>query len=269
MVNGPSIHPFYHLGSGTLTYLVRDPASGAAAVVDPVLDYDVASGKTAASSAKAVLDAIRDEGLELQWILETHVHADHLSAAWFLKERTGAPLGIGAGFRAACENLRETFGEGNSDGFDFLFADGEELTVGTLPARVMATPGHTPSCVTYVFEGAAFVGDTLFMPDVGTGRCDFPGGSPHALFRSAQRILALPDETRLYAAHDYSGPGRVAPGWGATVAEQKRSNLHLNAGTSEEEFTAFRRARDATLPLPALFHPSVQANIGGGSRPAV
>lgn len=263
----PRVRSFFHAPSGTLTYLVADPASKAAAVIDPVLDYDGARGAANGSSAIEIVEAIRADGLDLQWIWETHVHADHLSASWFMKEQTGARIGIGAGLRAVIENLRETVGEPASDGFDHLFEDGEELTVGTLRAHVMATPGHTPSCVTYVFEGAAFVGDALFMPDVGTGRCDFPGGSPHELFRSAQRILGLPDGTRLYSAHDYPPPPRAEPACGATVAEQRRCNLHLGDGRSEAEFADFRSARDATLPLPALFEPSLRMNIGGRRQP--
>lgn len=266
-MNAPRVRAFYHQPSGTLTYLVVDPLSRAAAIVDPVLDYDAETGTSHASSARAVLDAVRAAGLELQWILETHVHADHLSAAWFVKERTGAMIGAGAGFRLVQDSIANTAGAAKVAAFDRFFGDGEELIVGNLRGSVLATPGHTPSCVTYVFGDAAFVGDALFMPDIGTGRCDFPGGSPSSLFQSIRRILALPDRTRLYSAHDYATQSRAAPEFGVTVAEQKRTNVHVREGATEEKFVALREARDAELPLPALFDISLRSNIGGGHLP--
>lgn len=271
-MTGVDVQPFFHEPSGTFTYLAIDPATKAAAIIDPVLDYDPVSGSLGIEAVQALVDVIRKQGLELQWILETHVHADHLTAAWVLKELFHVPVGIGDGVRAVQERfgwvLDEDGDAGGGDCFDCLFRDGEELALGALPVRVIATPGHTPSCVTYLIGDAAFVGDTLFMPDVGTARCDFPGGSPSTLYISAQRILSLPDHVRLYSAHDYKTAARETPGCGATVAEQKRDNLHVGGGTGEDMFVAFRAARDASLPLPRLFYPSLQVNITGGRLPA-
>ena len=268
----PAVHAFFDEATNTLTYLVREPEGRACAVIDSVLDFDYASGRTDTRSADAVIAFIRDQGLDLHWILETHVHADHLSAAPYIQERLGGRIGIGAQITTVQETFGKIFNEGTRfqrDGsqFDRLFGEGDSLMIGQLRGDVMHTPGHTPACLTYVFGDAAFVGDTLFMPDFGTARCDFPGGSAEAMFESVQRILALPDETRIFVGHDYKAPGRDAYAWETTVGEQKARNIHVGAGRTKEDFVTLRTTRDSTLAMPRLIIPSLQVNMRAGHMP--
>ena len=268
----PAVHAFFDEATNTLTYLLREPEGRACAVIDSVLDFDYASGRTDTRSADAVIAFIREHGLDLQWILETHVHADHLSAAPYIQERLGGRIGIGERITTVQETFGKVFNEGTRfqrDGsqFDRLFRDGDSLMIGQLRGDVMHTPGHTPACLTYVFGDAAFVGDTLFMPDFGTARCDFPGGSAEAMFDSVQRILALPDDTRIFVGHDYKAPGREHYAWESTVGEQKARNVHVGAGRAKEDFVALRTARDATLAMPRLIIPSLQVNMRAGHMP--
>jgi len=257
--------------TSTLSYLLADPEGPACAVIDPVLDFDPASGRTATGSADALIAWIEAEGRRLEWILETHAHADHLSAAPYLKRRLGGRIGIGARITEVQAVFREVFNLEPSfaaDGsqFDALFADGERFALGGLTIEVLHTPGHTPACVSYRVGDAVFVGDTLFMPDGGTARCDFPGGDAATLYRSIRRLLALPPETRVFVCHDYQ-PGGREPAWEASVAEQRTANLHLRNGVGEADFVAMRQARDATLAMPRLLLPSVQVNIRAGTLP--
>ena len=268
----PAVHAFFDEATNTLTYLLREPEGRACAVIDSVLDFDYASGRTDTRSADAVIAFIREHGLDLQWILETHVHADHLSAAPYIQERLGGRIGIGERIPTVQETFGKVFNEGTRfqrDGsqFDRLFRDGDSLRIGQLRGDVMHTPGHTPACLTYVFGDAAFVGDTLFMPDFGTARCDFPGGSAEAMFDSVQRILALPDDTRIFVGHDYKAPGRAHYAWESTVGEQKARNVHVGAGRAKEDFVTPRTARDATLAMPRLIIPSLQVNMRAGHMP--
>ena len=267
----PAIRAFFDEPTNTVSYLVADPATGAAAVIDPVLDFNPASGEVDTGSADQLLMAAEAEGWRIIWILETHAHADHLSAADYLKAKTGAATGIGEGIcdvqKVFCPLLSAEDCDPRGGDFDRLFADGERLELGTLDIEVMATPGHTPACVSYRIGDAVFVGDTLFMPDYGTARCDFPGGSARTLYRSIRKLLALPDDTRLFMCHDYKAPGRDRFAWETTVAEQKSSNPHVRDGISEEEFVAMREGRDATLPVPKLLYPAIQVNIRAGRLP--
>jgi glyoxylase-like metal-dependent hydrolase (beta-lactamase superfamily II) len=268
----PAVHAFFDEATNTLTYLVREPEGRACAVIDSVLDFDYASGRTDTRSADAVIAFIRDQDLDLQWILETHVHADHLSAAPYIQELLGGHIGIGEQITTVQETFGKVFNEGTRfrrDGsqFDRLFREGDSLMIGQLRGDVMHTPGHTPACLTYVFGDAAFVGDTLFMPDFGTARCDFPGGSAETMFESVQRILALPEETRIFVGHDYKAPGRDAYAWETTVGEQKARNVHIGAGRTKEDFVALRTTRDATLAMPRLIIPSLQVNMRAGHMP--
>ena len=268
----PKVQAFFDEATNTITYVLRDPASTACAVIDSVLDFDYASGRTDTRSAEAVMDYITQEGLDLQWILETHVHADHLSAAPLIQERLGGKIGIGERITVVQNTFGKIFNEGTRfqrDGsqFDQLFHEGDRFTIGGLEGRVLHTPGHTPACLTYVIGNAAFVGDTLFMPDFGTARCDFPGGSADTMFDSVQKILSLPDETRIFVGHDYKAPGRDHYAWETTVGEQKALNVHVGAGRSREEFVAMRQARDATLDMPRLIIPSLQVNMRAGQMP--
>jgi len=267
----PAVTPFFHEPTGTWTYVVTDPATRAAAVIDPVLDYDWRSGRTGTASADGVLGHLQAAGLELRWILETHAHADHLSAAPYLKSRAGGQIAIGEGIRQVQATFKRVFGLGDDfapDGrqFDRLFADGEAVELGSLAGRVIATPGHTSDSVAYLFGDALFVGDTVFMPDGGSARCDFPGGDAAELYRSVRRLYALPPQTRVFVCHDYA-PGGRAPLCETTIESQRQSNIHLRADTSEQEFVAMRRARDATLSVPNLIIPSVQVNIRAGHLP--
>ena len=268
----PDVKGFFDPDTFTVSYAVKDPASNSVALVDSVLDYDPASGRTKTASADALIKHVRDNGLSVEWILETHVHADHLSAAPYLREKLGGRIGIGGdvvqvqqGF-GKLFNAEAGFARDGSQ-FDHLFKDGETFAIGSLAGRAMHTPGHTPACMTYVIDDAAFVGDTLFMPDYGTARCDFPGGDAATLFRSIQRIFALPPQTRLFMCHDYKAPGRDEYRWETTVAAEKAGNIHVHDGIAEADFVAMRRARDATLSMPRLILPSVQVNMRAGHMP--
>lgn len=268
---GPAVRAFFDEATNTVTYLAWAPATNRGAVIDPVLDWDNRSGEAGTASADTVLRAAEAEGVAVDWVLETHVHADHLTAAPYVKARTGAPVGIGERIRDVQTIFRPVF---NAEDlapeccdFDRLFRDGECFALGSLAARVMHVPGHTPACVAYHVGNAVFVGDTLFMPDYGTARCDFPGGSAHALWRSIRRLLDLPPETRVFTAHDYKAPGRDAYAWESTVAEQRARNPHVKDGTTEDEFVAMREARDAKLAPPLLLVPSIQVNMRAGRFP--
>lgn len=265
------VKAFFDQATSTVTYLVWDVATGEAAVIDPVLDYEPRAAKVSTTSAGAVLKVVAERRLTLKWILETHAHADHLSAADHLRRATGAKVAIGERITEVQALFGEMFGARDviPDGraFDRLFADGDQLTIGETPIKAMHTPGHTPGCVTYLVGDAAFVGDTLFMPDYGTARADFPGGDASALYRSIQRILSLPPETRIFVGHDYLPEGRDRRAWETTVAEQHARNVHIHEGVSESEFVALRHARDATLPPPTLILPSLQVNIRAGAMP--
>jgi glyoxylase-like metal-dependent hydrolase (beta-lactamase superfamily II) len=267
----PIIEAFFDEPTNTISYLVADPASGAAAVIDPVLDFDLASGAADTRSAQALLARAKDKGWTIEMVLETHVHADHLSAATFIKARTGAVIGIGEHVRDVQSIFRPRFAMDDlkCDGSDFdrLFQDGDRFQVGTLEFEVMHVPGHTPADIAYLVGDAAFVGDTLFMPDYGTARADFPGGDAHQLYRSIRRLLALPEETRLFMCHDYKAPGRDVYKWETTVGEQRRDNAHIHDGVSEADFVAMREARDAGLSAPKLLLPSIQVNIRAGRFP--
>ena len=265
----PVVTGFYEPRTGSVQYVVTDPATRKCAIIDPVLDYDEKSGSTATASADAILDHVRKEGLDVEWVLDTHPHADHFSAAHYLKQKTGAPTGIGEHVVAVQKlwkgiyNLPALADDGSQ--WDKLFAHGERFSIGGIGAHVLFSPGHTLASITYVIGDAAFIHDTLFMPDSGTARADFPGGSAHALWRSLQGILALPDETRLFTGHDYRPNGRAAR-WESTVAEQKRANPHI-AGRDEEAFVRLREARDRSLPMPKLILHALQVNIRGGRLP--
>jgi glyoxylase-like metal-dependent hydrolase (beta-lactamase superfamily II) len=268
----PDVHAFFDEATNTITYLLHEPNGRACAVIDSVLDFDYASGRTDTRSADAVIAYIRRENLDLQWVLETHVHADHLSAAPYIQEALGGQIGIGDQITVVQETFGKVFNEGTRfarDGsqFDRLFRDGDSLMVGQMRVDVMHTPGHTPACLTYVAGDAAFVGDTLFMPDFGTARCDFPGGSAEVMFDSVQRILALPDPTRIFVGHDYKAPGRAEFAWETTVGAQKALNVHVGAGRSRDDFVALREKRDATLAMPRLIIPSLQINMRAGQMP--
>ncbi len=267
----PTVEAFHDPDTGTVTYLVTDPATGAAAIIDPVLDYDPKAARTATRSAEALIARVRATGVRVDWLLETHVHADHLSAMPHVRRALGGQSGIGARIDAVQRSFKDMFAferDFHPDGsqFDRRFADNESFALGTIPARVLHTPGHTPACVSYLIGDAVFVGDTLFMPDSGTARCDFPGGDPATLYRSIRRILALPKETRMFICHDYRPGGRPAA-WETTVAEQRAANIHIHDGITEAEFVALRTARDRTLSMPVLMIPAVQVNIRAGELP--
>ncbi len=267
----PLVKAFFDETTFTVTYVVSDPDTGAAAVIDPVLDYEAASGRTNTRSADAAIDYVRTNDLALAWILETHVHADHLSGAPYIKSQLGGRTAIGKDVTSVQAHFKTVFNVDRlaTDGsqFDRLFADGDRFAIGNIECSVMHTPGHTPACVTYVLGDAAFVGDTLFMPDFGTARTDFPGGSARLLYRSIQRILSLPDNTRLFMCHDYKAPGRDDYCWETTVADQRSNNVHIRDGVTEDEFVVFREGRDAELGMPTLILPSLQANIRAGDLP--
>jgi glyoxylase-like metal-dependent hydrolase (beta-lactamase superfamily II) len=266
-----TIAAFFDRGTGTVSYVVADVATRQAAVIDPVLGYDFKSGHTDTGSADAVLAHIAAQGLAVQWILETHAHADHLSAARYLQERAGGRIAIGENIRVVqatfkkLYNLERTFLPDGSQ-FDHLFTDGEVFSIGDTQATALLVPGHTPADMAYLIEDAVFVGDTLFMPDVGSARADFPGGDAHILYRSMRRLLALPPQTRLFVCHDYPPAGR-APKWETTVAEQRAANIHVRDGITEEAFVAMRSARDATLEVPTLILPAIQVNVRAGQLP--
>ncbi len=268
----PEVKGFFDEATYTISYVVRDPETRAAAIIDSVLDYDPKSGRTKTESADAVIAFVKANQLEVQWILETHAHADHLTAAPYLKDRLGGRIGIGAHITDVQTIFGKVFNAETgfrTDGsqFDRLFTDGETFKIGGIEARVMHTPGHTPACLTYVIGNAAFVGDTLFMPDYGTARADFPGGDARTLYRSIQKIFALPEGTRLFMCHDYGAPGRKEFAWETTVGEERARNVHVKTGTSEEAFVTLREARDKTLDMPVLILPSVQVNMRAGHFP--
>lgn len=268
----PEIKSFFDADTFTVSYVVFDPVAKRAAIIDSVLNYCPTSGRTHTQSADALIEFVRAEGLTVDWILETHVHADHLSAAPCLKDKLGGKIGIGNHVSQVQDVFGEIFDAGPDfahDGsqFDHLFEDGERFMIGEIEAEAIWTPGHTPACMVYHIGDAGFVGDTLFMPDFGTARCDFPGGDAGTLFRSVQKIYALPDATRLFMCHDYMAPGREHYQWESTVGEQKATNIHLKAGTTEAEFVEMRTTRDATLSMPTLILPSVQVNMRAGHLP--
>lgn len=267
----PEVKAFFDEATFTVSYVVSDPASGRAAIIDPVLDFDPASGRTSTVSADKVVAFVKENKLTIDWILETHVHADHISGAPFLKEQLGGQTAIGRGVTAVQSTFKSVFNLSDlaADGsqFDHLFDDGDTFDIGSIRARVTATPGHTPACVTYVIGNTAFVGDTLFMPDFGTARTDFPGGSAAQLYRSIQKIFALPDDTRLFMCHDYKAPGRDEFAWETTVAAQRDGNIHINKGVSEQAFVDTREGRDRQLGMPKLLLPAIQVNIRAGRLP--
>lgn len=267
----PHVRHYYHEDTGTLSYVVSDPDSTSAAIIDPVLGFCPESGRTDTNHADTIAGDVASQGLDVEWILETHAHADHLSAAQHLKQKLGGRIGIGSGICdvqrhfAKIFNLKPPF-EPDGRQFDHLFADGENFRIGALDVRVMRTPGHTDDSVSYVFDGAAFIGDTLFMTDGGTARCDFPGGDAGRLYDSIARLLELPDDTLLYLCHDYPPDDRPVRA-SASVAEQKAANIHVGGGVGKDEFVAMRNARDETLSLPRLIIPSIQVNIRAGALP--
>ncbi|HWM80890.1 MAG TPA: MBL fold metallo-hydrolase [Pseudolabrys sp.] len=267
----PAIQPFFDEPTNTVSYLIWDPQTMEGAVIDPVLDFDHRTGKASLAFADAILVEARRVGVVIKLVLETHAHADHLSAAPYIKLKTGARVGIGENIREVQRIFRPVFNatdvSGDGREFDHLFADGETFSIGNLQGSVIYTPGHTPACVSYRIGDAVFVGDTLFMPDYGTARADFPGGDARALYRSIQRILSLPPQTRLFMCHDYKAPGRDSYAWETTVAEQRQRNIHLRGGVSEDDFVAMRTRRDATLAAPLLLLSSIQVNIRAGHFP--
>jgi len=268
----PEIKTFFDHETFTASHVVIDPMSLSCAIIDSVLDFDPAAGRTSTRNADDIVAFVEGRGLKVQWILETHAHADHLSAAPYLKERLGGRIGIGEHIREVQVVFGQIFNESATfarDGsqFDHQFVDGEVFGIGRLEVRVMHTPGHTPACVTFVVGDAAFVGDTLFMPDYGTARADFPGGDAHVLFRSIRKVLSLAPETRLFLCHDYKAPGREAFLWETTVAAERAGNVHVHDGVTEDAFVAMRRARDAQLGMPRLILPSIQVNMRAGELP--
>ena len=270
----PEVKTFFDEATFTASHVVVDPLTRTCAVIDSVLDYDAASGRTSTASADAVIAFVQAEGLTVRWLLETHAHADHLSAAPYLQERLGGELAIGQHIVAVQEVFGKVFNEGTEfrrDGsqFDRLFEDGEAFGIGDLEAVVMHVPGHTPACLAYVVGDAVFAGDTLFMPDFGTARCDFPGGSARTLYRSIHRLLSWPDAARVFLCHDYKAPpGRTEYAWETTIEAERAGNIHVREGVTEDEFVSMRTQRDATLSMPKLILPSVQVNMNGGRPPA-
>ena len=271
-LRAPVVRAFFHEPTFTATYVVHDPATKRAAIVDSVLDFDQPSGRTSTPSADAIVGHVQDAGLTDEWLLETHAHADHLSAAPYLKDKLGGRLAIGRHILTVQEVFGKVFNEGTEfarDGsqFDQLLADGDILQVGSIPLIALHVPGHTPADMAYVVGDAAFVGDTLFMPDYGTARADFPGGDAHRLFRSIRRLMELPDETRVFLCHDYKAPNRDHFVWETTIGAERTANVHVHEGVTEDEFVSMRTARDATLEMPRLILPSVQVNMRGGHLP--
>ena len=267
----PDIRGFFDEPTNTISYLVADPASGKAAIIDPVFDYDQNTGTVDARSVRAILQAATDAGYQVEWVLETHAHADHLSGAPYIKAKTGARIGIGEHIRDVQRIFRPIFNaddlETDGSDFDHLFVDGERFTIGALEVEVLYVPGHSPADVAYKVADAVFVGDTLFMPDYGTARADFPGGDARQLYRSIKRLMALPPQTRLFMCHDYKAPGRDAFAWETTVAEERARNVHAKEGVSEDAFVALRNKRDEGLAAPRLLLPSIQVNIRAGKFP--
>ncbi|MEM8855018.1 MAG: MBL fold metallo-hydrolase [Pseudomonadota bacterium] len=267
----PNVTAFFDEATNTVTYVAQDPASDACAVIDCVMDIDYAAGRITFDNADAVIAFVKDKGLRVEWLIETHVHADHLSAAPYIQEKLGGKIGIGANITVVQDTFGKVFNEGTAfqrDGsqFDCLFEDGDTYQVGAMTCFAIHTPGHTPACMTHVMGDAAFVGDTLFMPDGGTARADFPGGDAGILYDSIQKIFALPDAMRLFMCHDY-GPGGREIRWETTVAEEKANNIHVGSGKSREEFIKMRTDRDATLDMPKLIIPSLQVNMRAGQLP--
>lgn len=273
MAASPQVQGFFDEATNTVSYVASDPASNICAIVDSVLDYDPAAGRTGTQSADRLIDYLRQHGLKLDWILETHVHADHLSAAPYIKEVLGGRVGIGEKITIVQNTFGKIFNAGTEfqrDGsqFDHLFKDGDTFMLGSIEGYAMHTPGHTPACMTYVIGDAAFIGDTLFMPDYGTARADFPGGDARQLYRSIRRVLSLAPETRLFLCHDYKAPGRDNYVWETTVAAERAHNVHVREGISEDEFVAMRTARDKKLGAPKLIIPSIQVNMNAGNFPS-
>ena len=268
----PEVKAFFDDATNTVSFVIKDPNSPSVAIIDSVLDFNFSNGRTDTASADEVIAYVQKNDLKVEWILESHVHADHLSAAPYIQEQLGGKIGIGANITVVQETFGKVFNEGTEfqrDGsqFDKLFVDGDIIEIGTMKVNIMHTPGHTPACMTYVVGDTAFVGDALFMPDFGTARCDFPGGSAVDLYASIQKILALPDDTRIFVGHDYKAPGRDEFAWETTVAEQKALNVHVGAGKAEEEFIKMRTERDAKLAMPKLIVPSIQINMRAGQMP--
>ena len=268
----PIVDAFFDETTNTVSYIVREPEGQSCAIIDSVLDYDQAAGRTDTSSADAIIAFVKVNDLKVAWILESHVHADHLSAAPYLQDQLGGKIGIGTQITVVQDTFGKVFNEGTAfqrDGsqFDALFEDSDSLNIGQMRVDIMHTPGHTPACLTYVIGDTAFVGDTLFMPDFGTARCDFPGGSASDLYQSIQRILSLPDDTRVFVGHDYKAPGRDEFAWETTIGEQKALNIHIGEGRPMEEFVTMRTARDGKLGMPRLILPSIQTNMRAGQMP--
>jgi glyoxylase-like metal-dependent hydrolase (beta-lactamase superfamily II) len=268
----PGVNAFFDESTNTISYVVAEPQGKACAVIDSVLDYDPKSGRTSTASADKLIAFLKDHDLRVEWILETHAHADHLTAAPYIKEKVGGKIAIGEHIKTVQTTFKKVFNlepgfvtDGSQ--FDHLFKDGESFPVGALEGRVMHTPGHTPACLTYVIGDAAFVGDTIFMPDYGTARCDFPGGDASTLYKSIQKLFALPATTRLFMCHDYKAPGRDVYAWETSVEDERKSNIHVHDGVSEADFVRMRTERDATLAMPVLILPSVQVNIRAGQLP--
>lgn len=267
----PIVRAFFHEATCTASYVMHDPATGEAAIIDSVLDYDAASGRTSGTFAQSIIAYIKEQGLCVSWLLETHVHADHLSAAPYLQAEIGGKIAIGANITAVEQLFGKLFNQReprDSLQFDRLFSDGDRFNLGQLTVSVLHVPGHTPVDIAYVVGDAAFVGDTVFMPDYGTARADFPGGDARQLYRSIRRLLALPATTRVFVGHDYKAPGRDEYRWETTVGAQRANNIHVRHGISEEQFAAMRESRDATLNMPHLMFPAIQVNIRGGRLPA-
>lgn len=267
-----NIEPFFDDQTQTVTYVITDTATGATAVIDPVLDFEASSGKLSSQSADKIIAYLDAHNLKLEWILETHAHADHITASSYIKHKRGGEIGIGEHITKVQSTFKRTFNLGDElacDGsqFDFLFEDGEVIKLGHLSVQVMHTPGHTPACVSYLVEDVIFVGDTIFMPDFGTARADFPSGSASVLYQSIQKILSLPNNTRVFVGHDYKSDTRDVYEWETTVFQEKRTNIHVKQGTTQSEFVKLREARDANLPVPDLLLPSIQLNIRAGHLP--
>jgi len=268
----PEVTPFFDPATNTITYVVKDPNSNACAIVDSVMDIDYAAGRITYAHADEVIKYVEDNGLQVEWLIETHVHADHLSAAPYIQQKLGGKIGIGSNITVVQETFGKVFNEGTEfqrDGsqFDRLFEDGDSYTIGSMEAFVLHTPGHTPACMTHVIGDATFVGDTLFMPDSGSARADFPGGDAATLYDSIQKVLSLPDEERLFMCHDYGADGKRDIKWETTVGEEKVNNIHVGAGKSKEDFVKFRTERDAKLAMPRLIIPSLQVNMRAGEMP--
>ena len=268
----PDVTPFFDEATFTASFVVTDPETKRCAIIDSVLDFDYASGRTDFQSADKIIAFVKENDLTVDWILETHVHADHLSAAPYLQEQLGGKIGIGENIKIVQDTFGKVFNEGTEfqrDGsqFDQLFVEGDTFNIGNLEGSVLHTPGHTPACLTYVIEDAAFVGDTLFMPDFGTARADFPGGSAETLYSSIQKLFTLPDETRVFVGHDYKAPGRDEYAWETTIGEQKALNKHVGQGRQQDEFVAMRTKRDSELAMPRLIVPSLQVNMRAGQMP--